>query len=491
RLLRLGALKCESQETNPHSVRARFRQGAIMVTHSPLRKALSWGVHFYTGLGLICAAAMALLIVDGSPEALKWAFIAMFVATLIDATDGTMARALKVKEVLPGFDGRRLDDIIDFQTYTSLPLLLVWRAGILPGEWALCLIPALMASAYGFCQTKAKTDDGYFLGFPSYWNVVAFYLYVLPAPPAVCAAIVLGLALLTFVPTRYLYPSQGGTLNLVTNVLSVVWCALLVWIVMRMGAGGDIKTLSLVSLFFPLYYMAASFAVEAKVRFAQRRTALDAVIFDMDGTLTDSEPLHHQAYQKVIAAWKAVFTEAEYDQFTGATDMAIAAYLIQKHNLPLSARDLIAAKEKEFVLIAREKSVLRPGVLQTLETIKDMGLRMAVASSAMLDGIHAVLDCLGIKHYFDVIASGEEVSNSKPHPDVFLLAARRLGADPRRCLVFEDSRNGVLAAKAAKMRCIAVPCPSTAGQNHGEADLKVDSFEDLPDLRSLLTCARS
>ena len=96
--------------------------------------------------------------------------------TIIDATDGTFARMVKVKEVLPHFDGRRLDDLIDFQTYTSLPLLLAWRAQLVPDGQEAWLLAPLIASAYGFCQVNAKTDDGYFLGFPSYWNIVVFYL---------------------------------------------------------------------------------------------------------------------------------------------------------------------------------------------------------------------------------------------------------------------------------------------------------------------------
>src|SRR5437762_3256853 len=100
----------------------------------------------------------------------------MFIATVIDATDGTLARLVNVKQVLPGFDGRRLDDLIDFQTYTSLPLLLIWRAELLPPGQDAWLLAPLLASAYGFCQVAAKTDDGYFLGFPSYWNIIAFYL---------------------------------------------------------------------------------------------------------------------------------------------------------------------------------------------------------------------------------------------------------------------------------------------------------------------------
>src|SRR4051794_32636358 len=135
-----------------------------------MRRFLACCVHVYTALGLVAAGGIAVCILDGRPEAFRAAFLLMFIATLIDATDGTLARLVKVKQVLPGFDGRRLDDLIDYQTYTSLPLLLIWRAELLPPGQEAWLLAPLLASAYGFCQVAAKTDDGYFLGFPSYWN---------------------------------------------------------------------------------------------------------------------------------------------------------------------------------------------------------------------------------------------------------------------------------------------------------------------------------
>ena len=98
----------------------------------------------------------------------------MLLATLIDATDGTLARAVRIKETLPGFDGRRLDDLVDFLNYTFLPLFLLYQAKILPAGQEYWLLLPLLASACGFCQVSVKTDDGYFLGFPSYWNLVAF-----------------------------------------------------------------------------------------------------------------------------------------------------------------------------------------------------------------------------------------------------------------------------------------------------------------------------
>src|SRR5262245_54521184 len=129
------------------ATRRRLKTGSNAV-----RRVLAWCVHTYTGLGLVAAGGMAVCILDGRPERLRLAFLLMFVATLIDATDGTLARLVKVKEALPGFDGRRLDDIIDFQTYTSLPLLLIWRAQLLPAGYEAWLLAPLLASGYGFCQ---------------------------------------------------------------------------------------------------------------------------------------------------------------------------------------------------------------------------------------------------------------------------------------------------------------------------------------------------
>ncbi len=244
-----------------------------------LRKFLAWCVHGYTALGLVCAAGVAVLIVEGSPESFRRAFVLMLVATLIDATDGTLARRARVKEVLPGFDGRRLDDLIDFLTYPFLPLLLLWRAEVLaPGLEAVLLAP-LLASAYGFCQTEVKTEDGYFLGFPSHWNMVAFYLYVMRWPQPVTLALVLGLSLLTFVPTRYLYPSNGrSVLNVLTNALGAVWVAMMVGVLWRLpadeatgGPGGTAaRRLGYVSLFYPVFYMGASWAVSLRLWLRRR-----------------------------------------------------------------------------------------------------------------------------------------------------------------------------------------------------------------------------
>jgi phosphatidylcholine synthase len=238
-----------------------------------LRTFLGWCVHFYTALGLVCAAVIAVDIVKGTPASFRRAFVLMLIATVIDATDGTLARAVRIKEAVPSFDGRRLDDLIDFLTYTALPLLLLWRARLLPADQEAWLLLPLLASAYGFCQVSAKTEDGFFLGFPSYWNLVAFYLYaldtyVVPLPVWLCVSVLAGFALLTFVPSRYLYPSQKGHLNRATNVFGGLWGLLLVWVLYRLPskppADEMTRWLIVVSLLFPLYYLVVSWAVSVR-----------------------------------------------------------------------------------------------------------------------------------------------------------------------------------------------------------------------------------
>jgi phosphatidylcholine synthase len=243
----------------------RFADQAAATSRNPMRRFFAWLVHFYTALGLVCAAGMAVLIVRGGDRSFRLAFLLMMVATAIDATDGWLARRAHVKDVLPGFDGRALDDLIDFHTYTSLPLLLLWRAGVVPDGWAWLFLFPLLASAYGFSQVDAKTDDGFFLGFPSYWNIAAFYLFVLRPPPPVVAAILVTFAVLTFVRTPYIYATRGGPFSRTLNVGSAVWFVLLGLILF--GPHEYSRMLTMVSLVYPAMYLGLSAAVTVQRRF--------------------------------------------------------------------------------------------------------------------------------------------------------------------------------------------------------------------------------
>jgi len=230
---------------------------------SRIRRLRAWGVHLYTGLGLVLAGAMAVLIVEGTDSAFRWAFGLMIAATALDATDGPLARRFRVQEVLPRFSGRRLDDIVDFHTFTSLPLFLIWRSGVLPQGAGWILFLPLLASAYGFSREDAKTADGYFLGFPSYWNMVAFYLYFLEPPSPLAIAILLAFSGLTLLPWRYLKPGNRGPLEGVTLVLSIGW-GLVAAGVLTGALEGTAWVVA--SLGLPAWYLGASWTVEARTR---------------------------------------------------------------------------------------------------------------------------------------------------------------------------------------------------------------------------------
>ncbi len=227
------------------------------------RRLLAWGVHLLTGLGLVMAGVMAALIVEGTNAAFRWAFGLMILATVLDAADGPLARRLRVQEALPEMDGRRLDDIVDFHTFTTLPLFLVWRIGVLPDAAGWILFVPLLASAFGFSRKDAKTAEGHFLGFPSYWNVVAFYLYFLEPSPLVAIAILLAFSGLTLLPWRYLKPGIGGRLEQVTLLLSAGWGLVMVGVLAGMleGMAWVVGSLSL-----PAWYLGASWTVEARAR---------------------------------------------------------------------------------------------------------------------------------------------------------------------------------------------------------------------------------
>ena len=212
--------------------------------------ALAWLVHLYTALGAVVAFIAIILI-----EQLKFqeAFWLMSLAVVIDATDGTLARAARVKECLPWFDGDRLEDIIDYLNYVIVPCWFFIHANLLPAEDALWLASLpLLASAYGFCQKDAKTSDHFFLGFPSYWNIVAFYFYVLRWPAWINAFTILVLSILVFVPIKYIYPSRSPHFRLLTNSVGTLWAFAVLAIIYLLPEPP--RPLVFVSLAFPAYY---------------------------------------------------------------------------------------------------------------------------------------------------------------------------------------------------------------------------------------------
>lgn len=206
---------------------------------------------------------------------------------------------------------------------------------------------------------------------------------------------------------------------------------------------------------------------------------IDAVIFDMDGVLVDSEPLNFEAVRRLLARHGIAYAEDDNAAFIGMTDREHMRVLKIQHRLA-PAEDRLVEDYLELVLsLIPGGTRPMPGVPEVLLGIGRAGYRLAVASSAAPPVIAARLDALGVRPLFEVVASGVEVPRGKPEPDVFLEAARRLGVSPRRCVVVEDSQNGLRAAKAAGMTCVVVPCRSTAGQDFSGADFRLEALTGL------------
>jgi phosphatidylcholine synthase len=181
----------------------------------------------------------------------------MGLAIVVDSFDGFWARRVRVKEILPEFDGALLDNMLDFLNYVFIPAFFLLPSNLLPEPVALLGATLIvLASSYQFCQSDAKTDDHYFKGFPSYWNILAFYLLVMHLDPWVNFVIVVALAILVFVPIKYIYPSRTSflqTLNLATTGL---WGVIIIIIIATYPAYP--QWLVWLSLIFALYYTAAS-----------------------------------------------------------------------------------------------------------------------------------------------------------------------------------------------------------------------------------------
>lgn len=214
---------------------------------------IAWLAHIYTGLGLVCGG---LTLAAGARGDVRKAFFWMFVALLIDATDGPLARALKAEERLPKIDGALLDNLADFLNYVICPVFLLFALKMLPASaLALGALP-LAASAYGFSRRDAKTADGFFLGFPSYWNLVVFYAWCLKLSAFWISVWLLLLGTLVFAPIRFPAPFKAKPLSRLTDPLCVAWALALVVLYFQLPEPSG--WFAWASLTYPAYYFAAA-----------------------------------------------------------------------------------------------------------------------------------------------------------------------------------------------------------------------------------------
>ncbi len=222
--------------------------------------AAAWFTHIYTASGGALAFLSLVAIVAGR---IREAFFWLVVALIVDSTDGLLARTFRVRDRLPQVDGAHLDDIVDYLTFVFVPAFLLYQTGRLPAGWGVAVVFAiLISSVIAFSTSDAKTADHFFTGFPSYWNIVAFYLYALGWPPTMNAAVLLVLCLLIFVRIGYVYPSRTVTLRWLTVALGCAWGVVMVVLLWQLPAVQH--RLLMLSLFFPAYYTVLSFVLHVR-----------------------------------------------------------------------------------------------------------------------------------------------------------------------------------------------------------------------------------
>lgn len=209
---------------------------------------------------------------------------------------------------------------------------------------------------------------------------------------------------------------------------------------------------------------------------------IKAVIFDMDGVIIDSEPLHYKIFMNYTKT-KFGFTisDEEYDTFIGTTNLHMFSKLKEKYKIESDINTLLQEYEDkcvEFLMSEKDEKPIS-GVDILVKKLYEKNIKLALASSSPKKQIHIVLDMFSLSDYFAKKVSGQEVEKGKPAPDIFLRAAELLGVLPEECLVFEDSRNGVLAAKTAGMKCIAFYNPNSGKQDLSYADKIIKSFDEV------------
>ena len=230
--------------------------------YSISRRLVAFAVHGYTALGAVFGF-LALQAAFGRDWAGTFGWLAA--AFAVDASDGTLARRVEVKHVVPWIDGALLDNLVDFLTYVIVPVAVLVQPGILPPglEWTAWSV--ILASCYGFSRTDAKGFvDHYFQGFPSYWNVLAFYYVVLGTGPWFNLVLMLALVAAVFAPMRWLYPTRMEQGRGVAVWSGVVWG--LVGLVLVAQMPDPSPTLAWASLAYPAWYTAASLAYTIRTR---------------------------------------------------------------------------------------------------------------------------------------------------------------------------------------------------------------------------------
>ena len=206
---------------------------------------------------------------------------------------------------------------------------------------------------------------------------------------------------------------------------------------------------------------------------------IKGVIFDMDGVIVDSEPMHIEAEKQILLKYGVEISADELRAYTGTTAEFEFTDLIRKYGLKTTVDRLFREKEAVLFELLERRTEPTKGVIKLVKSLKQHGLKLAIASSGHRKLVHYFLRKLKIVSLFDSIVCAEDITRSKPDPEIFLKAARNLGLAPAQCIVIEDSKLGVEAAKRAGIKCLAFRSPSSGNQDLSKADLIIDDFTKL------------
>ena len=208
---------------------------------------------------------------------------------------------------------------------------------------------------------------------------------------------------------------------------------------------------------------------------------LNTVIFDMDGLLIDSEPLWQEAAEEIFGLYGFKLTTEQYETSTGLRTKEFVDYWFRMFKVDLNNSELA---EKQIIEVVTNKIMnkgrIMPGVNYILSFFKEMNFKIGIASSSPKELINIVIQLANIEDYIHAVSSAQELPYGKPHPQVYLDCAKILQSSPEECLCFEDSFNGMIAAKAAKMKCVVVPSNHQSGNKKwGAADLQLSSLQNF------------
>lgn len=204
---------------------------------------------------------------------------------------------------------------------------------------------------------------------------------------------------------------------------------------------------------------------------------IKAIIFDMDGVMIDSEPLWEKTERILLGRRNIDYSPDYRDQIVGLNQKDSGRLLINTFELNETIEEIISERVEILTAIYEKELEVVPGLIPLLSELRKNNYLLAVASSSPLRVIDFVLDMFSLHNYFSQVVSGECTENGKPHPDIYLHTAERLGVKPRECVAIEDSINGVKSAKAAGMFCIAVPDKRLSQEQFREADLIINSLD--------------